>query len=331
MEKVILLKTQLAEAALLAKKRTYPNDRLAVILLDNFVEIQLSSIMKNKFDFDGTYNREKKYSFVARKKILNNYDDLLRACVEEKVIESKDLRLLTFCHAVRNNLYHKGGEEKPLTRIALSILHDLILNYQSTWKSTRIFTSWGANSDDPYKRKDQPPMSGNSREDWGHFLNTYFTFLDHASTKPAIILSEFLLEKIYDAKGSFQFIRNDFSDFYPGTEDWIFNDFVREFSFLTRQKHEIAVIKENPDKAVAESELLSLRRSFRDNWRFKKEVRLDKLEEKVKTIAELPISECLEKYNSLKDEIFMFNEALGAAAVRLDGDIQLAMDIARGK
>ncbi len=106
---------------------------------------------------------------------------------------------------------------------------------------------------------------------------------------------------------------------------------MREFSFLTRQKHEIAVIKENPDKAVAEAELLSLRRSFRDNWCFKKEVRLDKLEEKIKTIAELPISECLEKYNSLKDEIFMFNEALGAAAVRLDEDIQLAMDIARGK
>lgn len=331
MDKVILLKTQLAEAALLAKKGTYPNYRLAVILLDNFVEIQLAAIMKNKFDLDSGYSRVKKYSFTLRKKVLNNYDDLLRICVSEKVIESDDLRLLTFCHAVRNNLYHKGGEEMPLTHITLFILHDLIVTYQPTWKSARMFTSGHSDIDDPYEREDQPPLSGNSSEDWEYFLKTYFTFPDKEHMKPAAILSEFLLEKVYDAKGAFQFVRDDFSYFHPGTEDWTFNDFVREFSFLTRQKHEIAVIQDNPDKTIAESEFLALRESFRDKWRFKKEERLEKLAEKIKTLAKLPISECLEKYNSLKDEVFMFNDALGEAAMRLDGQMQLAYDIARGK
>lgn len=49
MERVLLLKTQLVEAAKLADSSDFAKQRLAVILLDNFIEIQLSELMKKKF------------------------------------------------------------------------------------------------------------------------------------------------------------------------------------------------------------------------------------------------------------------------------------------
>jgi len=62
MEKVVLLKTQLVEAARLGRSDDFRMQRLAVILLDNFVEIQLSSLIKEKFRWDSAFTfQEKKY------------------------------------------------------------------------------------------------------------------------------------------------------------------------------------------------------------------------------------------------------------------------------
>lgn len=48
MKKSVLLKIQLAEAAKYAIKEELPYKRLAVIMLDNFMELQLSSVIQNK-------------------------------------------------------------------------------------------------------------------------------------------------------------------------------------------------------------------------------------------------------------------------------------------
>ena len=48
MEKTVLLKTQLNEASKFGKSKDFKNQRLSVILLDNFVEIQLRCLIDER-------------------------------------------------------------------------------------------------------------------------------------------------------------------------------------------------------------------------------------------------------------------------------------------
>lgn len=244
MEKVILLKTQLAEASRLAKTKTIAHDRLAVILLDNFVEIQLSALMKEKFIFDNPYYNPKKYSVTQRKKILNNYGDLLRTCVAEQIIDSDEMRILTFCHSVRNNLYHKVDEERLLAKIALNILYDIITRYQVKWKSASLITSWSSDTHDPYSQGGKYSFSGNSDEDWTYFLSKHFNFINKKYKKPSKLLSDFLLNKIREAKESYKFIKYEYGDFFSGIKEPTFDDFLCEYSFRSKMKDEIDIIKD---------------------------------------------------------------------------------------
>lgn len=153
MEKVVLLKTQLAEAATFARSKRFGHKRLAVILLDNFIEIQLSALMQKNFLWDEGLFSPKKYTLERKTKVLNHYDELLKVCVKEQIITSDELRLLSYCHEIRNNLYHKGEEEKVLTQAAITILYHIIIKYQPHWKSAKNFTAWTNNFEDPYNPK----------------------------------------------------------------------------------------------------------------------------------------------------------------------------------
>lgn len=130
MEKTIPLKTQLAEAAVFARSYRHAHNRLAVILLDNFLELQLSGMMKQLFHLDRSWYRPyKKHTSAQRNKILRHYNELLRASVRENIISEENKRILSFCHNIRNNLYHQGDEDKLLTQVAVVLLHDVILVY----------------------------------------------------------------------------------------------------------------------------------------------------------------------------------------------------------
>ena len=192
MEKVVLLKTQLVEAARLGRSDDFRMQRLAVILLDNFVEIQLSSLIKEKFRWDSAFTfQEKKYKQRERRKVLNYYDELLKTCVKENIIDEQEFFLLSFCHDVRNNLYHKIDEEKLLVSVALRILQKLITNKQPDWKSARGFTSYSSDSYDPFAKTNEKGwrMNGNSQEDWKYFLKKYFDFIDKRKSSCSVFSS----------------------------------------------------------------------------------------------------------------------------------------------
>lgn len=334
MKKVILLKTQLNEAAKFARSKYFGHKRLAVILLDNFVEIQLSSLINQKFQWDGIfYFQEKKYPHEKRKKILRNYDQLLSTCVKEGIINKTEQSLISFCHDVRNNLYHKGNEEELLTQIALTILYDLIIKYQPVWKSARDFTSYSSDSVDPYcsKKKESVRLDGNSEGEWKYFLSKYFNCLDKRQKPASKLLSDYLLEKLHETHTAMAFITKEFSIFFPYAEDWTFNDFLLNYSFQNVMFDEIEMIKEIKPREAAQIKYNDLFSEYEKRWRPKSKRRLKELENSTKAIARLSTEKSLEKFNSLKDEVIMINVAFCRAAHDLDGAIQHAIDVARGK
>jgi len=330
MKRVLLLKTQLAEASKFSISEGFEHKRIGVILLDNFIEIQLSKLIQEKFTFDGMFGGIKTYSLLQRSKILNQYDELLKACANELIINSQEKSLLLFCHKVRNNLYHKIDEENLLIQVAIIILHTVINKYQSSWKTARMFTAFNMEAVDHYNDIDQKIIyKKNSKEDWDEFLKKYFICYDENKTASELI-SIYLLEKLEDIKEYLEFLKNEFAVFFPYAENWKFNDYLIYYSFKTTQGSFIQKIKEIEDLNIRASEMEKLRRSYKKKWRYKNEERLKDLEKSSIDLAKLPIEKSLEKFLNLRDEILIIHESFREASNDLEEQIQNEIDHSQG-
>lgn len=334
MDKVVLLKTQLVEAARFGKSEDFRFKRLAVILLDNFIEIQLSALIKEKFNWDGAFIfQNKKYKQKERIKILNYYDELLKTCVKENIINEQELFLLSFCHDIRNNLYHKIGEEELLVNVALRVLNEIIIIRQPEWKNARMFTTYNIKSHDPYRvnKKTNPFRGGNSQIEWKYFLNKYFNFIDNRMATSSSLLSKSLISKIKATRLNYRFLKREFHIFFPYAEDWKFNDYLLHYSFKNVNKDRIEEIKELIGKEKQQQEYDGLFAEYEKKWHAKKYERLKNIEDKAKEMLKLDTYKSLEKYISLRIETNLIYEAIGGAASDLNGAIQFAIDVARGK
>lgn len=330
MEKVNLLKTQLAEAAEFANSNRFGHKRLAVILLDNFIEIQLTSLMKQKFEWN-VYLKGNIYSIDRKFKIQNHFDELIKASLEEEIITPNEKMLLGFCHKIRNNLYHKANEEKLLTQVAIIILSDIIKEHQHKWKNARMLTSYRSDTIDPYEIGNSSISSGNSEENWKKFLEKYFVIIDSTDKTSSKLISNFLIEKIKDAKEYYKFIQSEFNIFFPYTKDWTFNDFVLHYSFKITKESQLEKIKENSCITEQKNEVIKLQKEYLTKWKIKKPERLDVLEKSFEKIDNLPIEKSIEKFITYRDETYLYYDSLLKAAQDLDDAIENSINIARGK
>jgi len=328
MERVVLLKTQLAEAAKLAASNNFANQRLAVILLDNFAEIQLLELMKSKFDYDEfIQGNPKRYNQTIKKKIFFHHGELLKACFQEKIITLEEIDLFAFCHDVRNNLYHKAKEEHSLTSVALKLLHDLIWKYQPEWRSGRSYMT--GRMEDPYAEgKDHSSkLSVNSKQDWDFFLSRHFNFIEKGSLSVSELISEHLLEKIQKSIELYEFLLEEYSTYSPGSEDWQLNDFLRLYSFFKINDYKLKGLKETVTIKEYNVRIKEMSLIHRKEWVFVRPDRLTTLEQNIRKLASLPAHKALDKYNkSFKTEVYLIYESLADAAGDLEAEIDAAID-----
>lgn len=332
MERVILLKTQLVEASKFGDMPDFAHQRLAVILLDNFMEIQLSEHMKMKFSWeDMMYTGSKSYSLSARKKILYNYSDLLNACVKEDIILRQELDQLSFCHDVRNNLYHKGQEEIILTSVALNLLRAIIIKYQPSWCSARNFTSSNGGAKYPYYSKEAGRFvhDYNSKEEWEKFLRTHFDFDPKPIETPSKLLAGHLLGKIEKSKEYYQFLLEEYSIFSPESNDWKLNEFLLYYSFFVKNKFEIQLLKEEKSGEDYNLAFRECIKKYRASWKSVKEDRLDWLLNKVNLISHQNSALALARFKAYRNEVYLVYDALAKAVGDLEQQIDMAIDRSR--
>lgn len=335
MDKTITLKTQLVVASKLAKISGFGYQRLAVIILDNFIELQLSDLIKQKFKWDGAIIfTNKKYSENKRSRILRHYEELLTASVDEKIINQSDQLLLNFCHERRNNLYHKGKEDELLIRVALIILSKIIINYQPKWKNTRDFTVYSSQDEpDPYinkKIKKSLPFFSDETT-WQLFLDKHFLRIDNRKKSASQLLSEYLIEKIKRTNQAIAFLKKYSLSSNSQGRKWEYDDLLLYYSFNYIKKLDIQRIKEIKDIEQRNNQLNTLFKDYQKQWRPINHKRIKTLKKMAQKISELPIEQSLNKFISLKNEIILIYEAFSEAAGDLESEMQRQIDIMRGK
>lgn len=319
MKKLIILKTQLAEAANFARSKRHAHKRLAVILLDNFLEIQLSAMMKNVFRLDGSwYRSNKKHTPPERKKILKYHYELLNACVKENIISVEDKVIISFCHDIRNNLYHQGDEDTILTKVALMLIHEIILRYQLGWKNGQLGFILNKDDIDPYASEGASPNNADSDEEWRYFLKKYFNWIDKDEKPPQQMLSEYLLIKLNESEEWFDYIESEHSNHFPRMEGWKFNDYLVHYSFYVIEKEKIETLQSISNSEEMASAFNNLYKAYQKQWKPIKKSRLEILTRESNELTRLPPAKCIEKYLTLREEILLIHAAFKSAAEVID-------------
>lgn len=329
MNKFISLKQQLAEAAKYIQSGSPTQQRLAVILLDNFVELQLTAQIRAKQIYDTILPiSERKYTTKAKKAIFSNYDKLLDSCVKEEIITKQQSVLLTFCHEVRNINYHKGGDEDILTKVAVMILYDVIMEYQPKWQHGFQISVYTTNEEkDPFVIESEKREFMSHKDCWQSFLNKYFFWDGLKSTTISQLISDFLLSKLYSTRDAIAFIEEEdySSHFYQ--RDWNLNQILFHYAFKREYEESIEESHEQGDSSIIEAKI----KEFSSQWSVKKVERVDALIRLAHSIAKLPFYEGFEKFKSCRREILMIYHAATDAAADLSAAIESESDYLRGK
>lgn len=263
--------------------------------MDNFIELQLSSLISEIFSSPSSYIKSNKYTDAQKKVIPRNYDKLLAASVKENLITAKDKNVLTFCHDVRNNLYHKGGDEKLLVEVAMRSLHEIICRHQPKWKSGRSMVVYSFSKKDLKKSNFDFSLNCNTTDDRLAFLRTSFV-LNSRTKSVSFTLSKFLLEKLNYVRYAFSYLSKNYPQLHPYTKDWSFQDYLSTFSPFVENSGSTNTYKNKGGQEGPNGNFNTLNLEYN-------EMRLDSLEKIFLAMRALPTEDAVERFWSLKNEI----------------------------
>lgn len=314
MENIYKLKTQLEEAARLANSSVPGHDRLAVILMDNFIELQLGKQMF--FRFRSEYlNKYKtlKYPIDKRKEILFSYDKLLKACQQEGVITVHERHMLGFCHDIRNRLYHRGDDDSLLIKTALHILHNIIVVHQPEWcgGTDIIQIPIDADLEHPFSKKRRMELGDKayeigSREDWSDFVKYNFDILKEGQS-PSELLAQFLHAGIERLKSAMNYA-------LPHGKMDGFDDLLMRYSFKIKYRDELQRIREIQDRKQAAILHKKLFKQYKQCYRALPHARIKSFQTMAEGLSGLPSGEALERYLSIRTDYFLMHDSLVLAA-----------------
>lgn len=227
---------QLYEANLFAISSLPQKKRLAVILFDNIIEIQLRRLIYDKFSWDKTtwLNGSRSYSKIQRDKSLSDFKRMLSFAVKSDWITDDEREELSFCHSIRNSAYHFGKEdfdydkcEYELYEIALYIYYKFIKHRFVKWKTCSSIIS-GA----PY-----PPQPGyeevhfgnyRSTDDWDVVLHGILDY-DKKNISISELISNYLIFKLDQIQHRVEYIENKIEQ---GID---FNHVLNQYWYMTDQ------------------------------------------------------------------------------------------------
>ncbi|HWA35838.1 MAG TPA: hypothetical protein VG737_16965 [Cyclobacteriaceae bacterium] len=326
MENIYKLKTQLEEAVRFANSSVLGHDRISVILMDNFVELQLGRQMFFKFrsEFLNNY-KNLKYPLDKRQEIRFKYDKLLKACHQEGMISAHERNILAFCHDIRNRLYHRGDDDSLLIKIALHALHDIIVIHQPKWcgGTDIIRVTIDADFEHPFSKKrrmeagDKAYQIG-SREDWHDFVKHKFDILNEDQS-PSALLAQFLRDGIERLKSAMNYA-------LPDGKTNGFDDLLLRYSFKIKCRDELQRIREIQDKRQAGILHKKLFKQYRQSYKALPLARMKSFEDMVEKLPGLSSGDALEKYLSIRTDYLLVHDSLVLAAQAKFNDLSNMVD-----
>lgn len=347
---------QLDNAVELANSALENEKKIAVILFDNLVEIQLLNKIKNIFDWDSTtwYSGSRNYSHKERSKATRYLDGMLKFSKKEGIISEEDYNLLSFSHNVRNEVYHHGDTKEYLLDISILIYISFIKDKIRKWKGSQGL--YGMTSLPDY----EPIDFGNGKEEYGisfspekYFLNNFDYIINKFDSDGKTIqeqLSENLLKEIDDIETRIEFVNKHMKtlNYYDvfGRYWYITNFFQKKSESYIKPKNIDRVLiihnflKKNKDELDDIDNLKIRHRRFnklfnehKKGWNNKYPYWVDLTRYKaiLKSILKDDEQKAIQRAMQLQSNMLELFEDSEEASFELDGHIQELYDLYRGK
>lgn len=210
----------LREADTLVCSRNPHHHRMAIVLLDNIIELQLRRKSEWTFAMDRTNwaMGVRKHDRKQRKNVSRNHADLLALSVTEKWLTEDESKSLAFAHRIRNRAYHEGDAEDEVDlQIGITLLYRIIRYRFPDWRGGMIWqefphlgplpivdaaTDSSGNAPLTFGTDDENCSSYLSDDSWAEFLRTCLNYDDTRDIRPLIKKRiENLVDDVQDSLG----------------------------------------------------------------------------------------------------------------------------------
>lgn len=306
------------------------NSRLALILIDNALELIVHRRCTDAVELDRQLHREIWKLSPKQRRMAGgrSFEDKLAVLVVLGDISDGERRFIAICHDYRNELYHVGLRHDGVVRaiagqyfkLCLELferLRPMSLCVSSVYKLSEIGTKYlGV----------QPYGIG-----FSSIPTAANKLLCALPTVPDIVhcLSRSADLAIDQIEESFNFLVDD--NFSESRKDEILDcvQFRAEFSRML-EKEGIDTPYYDPETAGQTSEILTgLKKSWRPRYRKLPTMAWRKRAAEIGLLADFIAA--LDRYQALRNDMQYLEDAIGEAAAELDAAIQNEVDRARGK
>lgn len=132
---------QLREADKYASAKNPHLRRLAVVLLDNIIELQLRRKVETELMFDRTtwHSGARRHNQRQRQTVFRRHPDLVDFATQLGWMTKDNATLLSYAHQIRNAFYHEGDYDDLDGEIAVRLLYEFVRTFFPKWRTARPF------------------------------------------------------------------------------------------------------------------------------------------------------------------------------------------------
>jgi hypothetical protein len=339
----------------------YPQDKaIAVILLDNLIELQLykraeSAFMRDRATWYGgsrTISKRERQNIIGEK---GKYERLLKFSKDSSLFSDEEQEIIKFAHEIRNAVYHRAEDDEIKIDIALLLYFSFLKRKLKIWGSPNrliMFTSRAA-----YEQIDFGQGIEKGEHIRGLYHQKYFDttldylfstwqFTDQLDTKAIKLFSE----QLRSIRSGLLFIKEcskDINYYAALSYYWSLNDLFTKYEEIKRKPRDVdsillisMYIREHKDELEDIDDLKSRqtrgrallsqhRQKFKGRYPFWFD--LDMIEKRIVNLKGKTEHTIIKNLIDIQSKLHNLFQDVGEATSNFDGYIQDMSDRIRGK
>jgi hypothetical protein len=309
------------------------HSRLAVILIDNVLELKIHKICEYIFAEDGMWGASsRKYSENERKKVLGqHFDEKVNFLRRINYLNSDEADFILICHKYRNELYHRGIlKEEIISHIANAYYFFACVFYKRN--RPRSYCSGGGGSASAekmllvlIKKKEHLNLLNG---DWDSIWNVVETRVVSLEPELGQVLSAHLIARLQAVDELIDYVRAGGYQSFDTPEDYVKHTQAWRFLWEDEGKK---YIKENmpAGEYSVQNYIDFLQQNWRPKYKYKDIARWEKRAKELNNEKSKFI--LLKKFDNILMEFESFEEMIMNDVEVFDNWVNEQVDIMRGK
>jgi len=310
------------------------HSRLAVILVDNILELEIHDICENEFARESMWGgwRSSKYTESEKNEVLGQYfDKKINFIRKLKFLSNEEADFILICHQYRNELYHRGIQKEDIISHIANEYYSFACDFYKRNKPRRYCSGGsGIAFAEKFlltlinKPKDFSPFSNDWKELWDSLESKRISLGNDFRQ----VLSTHLIERFQTVNGLIDYVKNGGQQEFETPDDYVKHTQVWRF-FLQDDGKEFIKRNMSSGKYSVQEGINFLLKNWRANYKYSDIARWEKRAEALRHEKDKFI--LLKKFDKILKEFEPFEELIMEDAEAFNRWVDQQIDEMRGK